>query len=317
MLSQQTSSTAPAARHASDLGASTSRLAYTPYAGPSMMFPSATSSSSTGSSSFTSAAALMRNGGQQQQASTSTSTSRSFDTPIVTASNARAPNPSSSGLSLASEGAGFFRPYSATTTSTPTPTTYDIPVGDNDIQVSQDNDDDDIVIESAKPASASHRSSVATSSTSAYRHDSKGKQKDVIDLTAQDSDDEVIIDDHPVCIGEIQTLALILYSVAELQAPPPQLDRNGKPLPQPSTLPSLPVYIYRDVKQGHQESLRLITPRRKDVFGVVEQRMANVIGPLLGDGYSGTGITKEPRRAWCEALIHRRTERNVRFLSCA
>lgn len=200
------------------------------------------------------------------------------------------------GLQLTTEGAGFFRPLQSTSN-----------------KVELDEEDDDIVIESV----------VAPASNAATtKNNAKGKQKEgMIDLTnasdGEDEEPELIIDDCPVCIGQIQTLALIMYSVQELQPPPPQVDRQGRPIQnaaqqqQPPPLPPLPVYIYRDVKQGSQESLRLITPKRKDVFGVVEQRMANIIGPALGDGYSGTGITKEPKRLWCEAYLIRRHERNV------
>ncbi|KAM0756492.1 hypothetical protein T439DRAFT_376672 [Meredithblackwellia eburnea MCA 4105] len=165
----------------------------------------------------------------------------------------------------------------------------------------------------------------------------KGKQSssaaEVVDLTTLASDDdsdsdEVIIDETPVCIGQIVSLALILYKVADLQplAPIVPRDEQGRPLVIPANnnnphnaipsppQPPLPVHIYRGVKQGENETLRLSTPVTLEQFGVMEHRVANVLAPLLGDGYAGTGVTNEKRKLWCEASVVRRGERNPMML---
>ncbi|KAI5475860.1 DNA repair protein rad5 [Pseudohyphozyma bogoriensis] len=152
---------------------------------------------------------------------------------------------------------------------------------------------------------------------------SKGKSREVIDLTADDgasptpSDDEVIIDETPFCIGQLTSLALILYPVAELlppapPPPPPGADpSNPPPAPKPITSP-LPVHIFRGQKQNMNETLRLSTPVSHEVFGVMEHRVANVVADLFGDGYSGTGVTSGGNgKLWCEAAVIRRGERNV------
>lgn len=144
----------------------------------------------------------------------------------------------------------------------------------------------------------------------------------VVDLSrsrsgsSSDADDDVIVDDSPVCIGQLTTLALILYHVAEIQPPPPALDESGQPLPPPTGpppyLPPLPVHILRSTPQSGNETLKLVTPGRREVFGVIEHRVANLMGPLLGDGWSGTGIaTPTKGTAWCEASVVRRSEKSV------
>jgi SWI/SNF-related matrix-associated actin-dependent regulator of chromatin subfamily A3 len=146
--------------------------------------------------------------------------------------------------------------------------------------------------------------------------DAKGKGREVIDLTADDGgsdgSDDVIVDDAPVCIGQLTSLALILYPVAELQ-PPPILDANGNLIPRanqhhlPQPLvpqPPLPVHIFRGDKQQGNETLKLISPTRKETFGVMEHRVANVVAPLFGDGWSGTGVTEGGRgKVWCVGAL--------------
>lgn len=144
---------------------------------------------------------------------------------------------------------------------------------------------------------------------------------EVMDLTTSDAEDDVVIvsGNDPICIGQLTSLALILYCVPELQPPPDtgnrHIDANGRPLPA-GALSSLPVHIYRAIKQGTNETLKLLTPGGSpDVFGVMEHKHANVLGPLLGDGYSGTGVQVEAKgKVWCDAAVMRRPEKNVRRL---
>ncbi|KAM0789050.1 hypothetical protein ACM66B_003113 [Microbotryomycetes sp. NB124-2] len=153
----------------------------------------------------------------------------------------------------------------------------------------------------------------------------KLKSKDMIDLTGDDNpssdSDDMIVEDKIVCIGQLTSLALILYPVREL-VPEPAKDANGLPLPDhlQATAPALPqpplpVHILRAARQGQNETLKLITPGRREVLGCMEHKIANVLGPLLGDGWSGTGITPEIKgKVWCEASIVRRGERNPMML---
>lgn len=146
---------------------------------------------------------------------------------------------------------------------------------------------------------------------------------DMIDLTAddgtRDSDDDIIVDDTPVCIGLVTSLALILYPVVEL-LPPVPTSPGGTPLPNappppPSSLTPLPIHILRADPQGSNETLKLVTPGRRETFGVMEHRVANVVASLFGDGWTGTGVGAPLGRGgkvWCEASVVRRGERNVR-----
>ncbi|KAK4057785.1 hypothetical protein OIO90_001004 [Microbotryomycetes sp. JL221] len=151
----------------------------------------------------------------------------------------------------------------------------------------------------------------------------KQKSRDMIDLTGEDNSDpdEIIVEDKIVCIGQLTSLALILYAVPEL-VPEPAKDAQGVPLPdhlqsQAPALPQppLPIHILRADKQGQNETLKLVTPGSRDVFGCMEHKVANVLGPLLGNGWSGTGITTEIKgKVWCEASVVRRGERNPMML---
>ncbi|SCV70683.1 BQ2448_3445 [Microbotryum intermedium] len=147
----------------------------------------------------------------------------------------------------------------------------------------------------------------------------------MIDLTEDDAPsdpDEMIIDERPICIGQITSLALILYPIPELQPPAAAVDDKGRPVPPAQQLPlaqhpppPLAVYIHRgETQQGH-ETLRLVSSRRKETFGVVEHRVADVIGPLLGNGWSGAGITANSHgKIWCEAHVMRKAERSPTLL---
>lgn len=147
----------------------------------------------------------------------------------------------------------------------------------------------------------------------------KGKASQVVDLTADDEDEDevmivakaeekVVIDETPVCLGVLTSLALILHVAVELL--PPSATASVAVVQQPS----MPVHIYR-TNNGSKETLKLMTHGTNDYFGVVENKIASVLGPLLGDGYSGTSIT--PRNGAilaCQAAVVRRGERNPTML---
>lgn len=168
----------------------------------------------------------------------------------------------------------------------------------------------------------------------------KGKGKEVmIDLTTSDGegedddddddeakvieDDEIIIDETPICIGLLASLALVLYPISELQSTPA---RAGVP-PQLT----IPVHIYRTpmaaptkASDRQNESLKIYATScdnasrkpQNTQFAVMEKKVANAIGPLLGEGWSGTGWSEANSKStatkmWCEAAVVRRDERNV------
>ncbi|BGP31413.1 hypothetical protein JCM10296v2_003177 [Rhodotorula toruloides] len=163
----------------------------------------------------------------------------------------------------------------------------------------------------------------------------KGKAgEDVLDLTADDQpsdDDDLVIDETPVCIGEVTTYGLVLTPVDEIIPPPPppaaRPDGRAWTIDELDTLNSqyrrakeryavpLPVHIFRDDRTYNggawRELLRLITPVKHEVFGFVDYKAADVLGPLLGDGYHGTGVTKGGNgKIFCEAFVDRRGETN-------
>jgi len=164
----------------------------------------------------------------------------------------------------------------------------------------------------------------------------KGKAREMVDLTtgsdgeqevhtiSSGSDTDVIVDDRPICIGQITSLALILYAVADIVPPMITHDANGVELPPhmiqpaplpPTGLPPLPVHLYHGDRSGANETIKIINPRKRESFGVMEQKVANVLGPLLGDGFSGVGVqAKTNGRVWCEASVVRRGERNPMML---
>ena len=158
----------------------------------------------------------------------------------------------------------------------------------------------------------------------------KGKGREVVDLTTSDGEEEdeiIVLNDDPICIGQISTLALILHCVAELSPPvapipPPARDSEGRAIP-PSAVATppprnnqLPVHLYRAPRSGNNETIKIITPGSKEIFGVMEHKTANVVASLLGDGYSGTGVTKGGNgKIWCSAAVLRRTEKDVRLVS--
>jgi hypothetical protein len=79
----------------------------------------------------------------------------------------------------------------------------------------------------------------------------------------------------------------------------------------------LPVHIRRGEKlrdpHGRQrEMLRVFTPGKIEMFGFVDQNVGTLLGPMLGDGWSGTGVTKnENCILYCEAEVVREGQTQV------
>ncbi|GAA5861119.1 hypothetical protein JCM3774_002196 [Rhodotorula dairenensis] len=188
-------------------------------------------------------------------------------------------------------------------------------------------------------AAATSAGTAAIKRESQAQRDVKGKgREDVVDLTADDAqsdEDDVVIDESPVCIGEIHTFALVLNRVEEIVPPnpPPATRSDGTPWPdeQASSMRArfeqafqryqlpLPVHIYRDqrtsVNGQTKEMLRLITPVKNEMFGFIDYKAANTLGSLFGDGYHGTGVTQGgDGKLFAEAFVERRGETNPHIL---
>ncbi|GAA5986834.1 hypothetical protein JCM10908_000916 [Rhodotorula pacifica] len=173
----------------------------------------------------------------------------------------------------------------------------------------------------------------------AAQRDLKGKgREDVVDLTADDGqsdEDDIVIDESPVCIGELISYALVLNRVEEIVPPnpPPATRSDGSPWPeeQASAMRAryeqalqrynqpLPVHIYRDQQTSlngqKKEMLRLITPVKHEQFGFIDYKAAGTLGELFGDGYHGTGVTQGgDGKLFAEAVVERRGESNPHIL---
>ncbi|GAA5920321.1 hypothetical protein JCM1841_004530 [Sporobolomyces salmonicolor] len=163
----------------------------------------------------------------------------------------------------------------------------------------------------------------------------KGKSREVVDLTSaadEASDDDIIVQDpEPVCIGQLTTFALIMHLADEI-LPPPEIPKTApdggaweidelnrlqdqRRLAEQAHLRPLPVHILRsepvtDVQGKKKEMLRLFTPGKLVEFGFMDQTVGTVLGPLLGDGWSGTGVTKGGNGTlYCEAELLRSGEK--------
>ena len=191
------------------------------------------------------------------------------------------------------------------------------------------------------PSRAPHASTAAGSSRpqhasaqSSHAQLSRTSSGAVIDLTendedgAQSSDDEVTItaekmplkppkdegsdaDDDlqvvgektsernaPLCIGQLTGVALILYPIPELRQTP---EAPNTPL-QVALLRTSPTVKANGVKD---ETIKLYSSVAGTNFGVVEQRLANVLGPMMTrDNKRGLGI-------WIEAWVVRTSEKSV------
>ncbi|WAQ83552.1 hypothetical protein PtA15_3A923 [Puccinia triticina] len=79
---------------------------------------------------------------------------------------------------------------------------------------------------------------------------------------------------RPICIGLLSSLVLIVYRLSDFQVD--HCGPDGRARPQ-----TIPVSICRFPPNGQSETLKVQAPTGVP-FGVVDQRIANVIGPLLG-----------------------------------
>ena len=102
----------------------------------------------------------------------------------------------------------------------------------------------------------------------------------------------------PLCIGQLTGVALILYPIPELRQAP---DSPSSPL-HVALLRTTPVMKPNGTKD---ETIKLYSSPAGINFGVVEQRLANVLGPMLTrDNKRGLGI-------WIEAWVVRTAEKSV------
>lgn len=114
---------------------------------------------------------------------------------------------------------------------------------------------------------------------------------------------------NPVCIGQLSGVALILYPIPELCPPK---DQSGTPSNAASSLaapPPLTVALLRTTPNmpsaNGNETIKLYSAQTSENFGVVEHRIANVLGPIMTrDNKRGMGV-------WVEAKVIRTRERSV------
>lgn len=121
---------------------------------------------------------------------------------------------------------------------------------------------------------------------------------------------------NPVCIGQLSGVALILYPIAELC---PQREKTLFPPTSSSSSssssltapPPLSVALLRTTSQmpssNGNETIKLYSAQTWENFGVVEHRIANVLGPIMTkDNRRGMGV-------WVEAKVMRTKERSVSY----
>ena len=91
----------------------------------------------------------------------------------------------------------------------------------------------------------------------------------------------------PVCIGQLMVTALVLYSIAYLQ---PQRTLHA---PDGDWVPVRMSYENNGGRSGSSETIHIRTPNMQgpsgevvpgENFGVVEQKVATLLGPMLGKG---------------------------------
>lgn len=110
----------------------------------------------------------------------------------------------------------------------------------------------------------------------------------------------------PVCIGQLNGVALILYPIADLTPARDPLSLPGS-LPPASPLRVIMIRAAQQFRNGLvNETIKLYSSTTKENFGVLEHRLANVIGPLL------TRDNRRGRGMWTEAWVVRTRERSVR-----
>ncbi|KAI7957589.1 hypothetical protein MJO28_004684 [Puccinia striiformis f. sp. tritici] len=85
----------------------------------------------------------------------------------------------------------------------------------------------------------------------------------------------------PICIGLLSSLVLILYRLEDFEID--HCGPDGKARPQ-----TIPVRLCRFPPNGTNEILRVLSPTGEH-FGVVEHKIGNVLGPLLGPVHSISG----------------------------
>lgn len=120
---------------------------------------------------------------------------------------------------------------------------------------------------------------------------------------------------NPVCIGQLSGVALILYPIAELCPPPREKTLLPATAANPSSgiaPPPLPVALLRTTQNmpssNGNETIKLYSAQTSENFGVVEHRIANVLGPIMTrDNKRGMGV-------WVEAKVIRTRERSVSSL---
>ncbi|GAA6036158.1 hypothetical protein JCM8097_006646, partial [Rhodosporidiobolus ruineniae] len=166
----------------------------------------------------------------------------------------------------------------------------------------------------------------------------------VVDLTSDqpDSDDDVIVDETPVCLGAIHINLLVSAPVYPIIPPdPPQKTRaDGSEVPEDefsalqaryqhmaaawqAAIP--PIYFSYDgptvTNTGTRQHVTVWvdTPGGSRVkFAFVDYDSADVLGPMLGTGWSGRGVGKGGNGAklWCEAVVLRQNTLNPCILRC-
>ena len=126
---------------------------------------------------------------------------------------------------------------------------------------------------------------------------------------ASDDDDLKIVGEKPteqsapLCIGQLTGVALILYPNSELQLGP-----DHQPGQVVAPIPILMLRMQpRQNSSGHRdETIKLYGGQTKTNFGVMEHRLANVLGPMMTrDNQRGLGI-------WIEGWVMRTPDRSVR-----
>ncbi|CAH7677612.1 SNF2 family N-terminal domain-domain-containing protein [Phakopsora pachyrhizi] len=97
------------------------------------------------------------------------------------------------------------------------------------------------------------------------------------------SSTSTIHDEIPLCIGLLSSSVFILYPIKNLD--PPGFGPDSQARAQ-----TLPVLISRGQPNASQEMLKVISASNGEPLGLVDYKMANVIGPLLGpyNSISGT-----------------------------
>ncbi|GAA5829809.1 hypothetical protein JCM11251_007888 [Rhodosporidiobolus azoricus] len=166
----------------------------------------------------------------------------------------------------------------------------------------------------------------------------------VIDITSEpESDpDEIIVDDTPFCIGTLHTQALICDPFYPIIPPRPvtthRLDgtllneeelaaEEARFARQKAMYESgpCPVHLHYEglTLSGREEHqmLRLYVDHpeqqlgRPMQFGFVDYKVADMLAPLLGFGWHGTGITTGGHgKVYCEASVERLGERQPCFM---